>query len=135
MERKKRIMSLPDYGPTNGSPDVILFMGDSYEKAGASKDVLTDSNTRVAAYSPTRVTNALAVSHCGYREAHEAPDIIQYEGASYVKADLDALEKLVGDLSGLYSRRINAQHRLVYEVVEEAQTIKILSMWSHYERL
>ena len=44
-------------------------------------------------------------------------------------------EKLVGDLSGLYSRRINAQHRLVYEVVEEAQTIKILSMWSHYERL
>ena len=44
-------------------------------------------------------------------------------------------KKLVGDLSGLYSRRINAQHRLVYEVVEEAQTIKILSMWSHYERL
>ncbi len=87
MERKKRIMSLPDYGPTNGSPDVILFMGDSYEKAGASKDVLTDSNTKVTAYSPTRVTNA--------------PDIIQYEGASYVKADLDALEKLVGDLSAL----------------------------------
>ena len=44
-------------------------------------------------------------------------------------------EKLVGDFSGLYSRRINAQHRLVYEVIEEAQTIKILSMWSHYERL
>ena len=41
------------------------------------------------------------VEHCGYREAHEAPDIIQYEGASYVKADLDALEKLVGDLSAL----------------------------------
>lgn len=48
MERKKRIMSLPDYGPTNGSPDVILFMGESY-----------------------------------------------------VKADLDALEKLVGDLLAL----------------------------------
>lgn len=101
MERKKRIMSLPNYGPTNGSPDVILFMGESYEKAGASKDVLTDSKTKVAAYSPTRVTNALAVSHCGYMEAHEAPDIIQYEGASYVKADLDALEKLVGDLTAL----------------------------------
>lgn len=44
-------------------------------------------------------------------------------------------EKLVGDLSGLYSRRINAQHRLVYEVIEDERTIKILSMWSHYERL
>lgn len=44
-------------------------------------------------------------------------------------------EKLVGTLSGLYSRRINAQHRLVYEVMEDEQTIKILSMWSHYERL
>ena len=46
-----------------------------------------------------------------------------------------SFEKLVGDLSGLSSRRINAQHRLVYEVFEEAQTIKILSMRSHYERL
>jgi toxin YoeB len=44
-------------------------------------------------------------------------------------------EKLVGDLSGLYSRRINAQHRLVYQVIEDEQTIKVLSMWSHYERL
>lgn len=101
MERKKRIVSLPDYGPTNGSPDVILFMGNSYEKAGASRDVLLDSNTNVSAYSPTRMTNALAVSRCDYMEAHEAPDIIQYEGASYVKADLDALEKLVGDLLAL----------------------------------
>lgn len=43
-------------------------------------------------------------------------------------------EKLVGDLSGTYSRRINIQHRLVYEVYEEEQTIKILSLWTHYER-
>ena len=43
-------------------------------------------------------------------------------------------EKLVGDLSGAYSRRINIQHRLVYEVYEEEQTIKILSLWTHYER-
>ena len=42
---------------------------------------------------------------------------------------------LSGALSGLYSPRITAQHRLLYEVVEEAQTITILSMWSHYERL
>ena len=43
-------------------------------------------------------------------------------------------EKLVGDLQGLYSRRINSQHRLVYEVFEEEQTIKIVSLWTHYER-
>lgn len=44
-------------------------------------------------------------------------------------------EKLVGNLSGLYSRRINIQHRLVYEVFEEIKTIKIISMWSHYENI
>lgn len=43
-------------------------------------------------------------------------------------------EKLVGDLRGLYSRRINGQHRLVYEVFEKEQTVKIVSLWSHYER-
>lgn len=43
-------------------------------------------------------------------------------------------EKLVGDLSGAYSRRINLQQRLVYEIYEAEQTIKIISLWSHYER-
>ena len=43
-------------------------------------------------------------------------------------------EKLVGDLNGAYSRRINVQHRLVYEVYEQEQTIKIVSLWTHYER-
>ena len=43
-------------------------------------------------------------------------------------------EKLVGDLQGLYSRRINVQHRLVYQVLEEEKTIKIVSLWTHYER-
>ena len=43
-------------------------------------------------------------------------------------------EKLVGDLQGLYSRRINIQHRLVYQVLEEEQTIKIVSLWTQYER-
>lgn len=42
-------------------------------------------------------------------------------------------EKLVGDLSGAYSRRINIQHRLVYQVIENLQTVKVLRMWSHYE--
>ncbi len=42
-------------------------------------------------------------------------------------------EKLVGDLSGTYSRRINIQHRIVYQVLEEENAIKILRLWSHYE--
>ena len=42
-------------------------------------------------------------------------------------------EKLVGDLTGAYSRRINIQHRLVYQVLEKEQTVKVLRMWSHYE--
>jgi toxin YoeB len=42
-------------------------------------------------------------------------------------------EKLVGDLAGAYSRRINIQHRLVYEVIESEHTVKILRMWTHYE--
>lgn len=42
-------------------------------------------------------------------------------------------EKLVGDLSGAYSRRISIQHRLVYEVLQEPRTVKVLRMWSHYE--
>jgi toxin YoeB len=42
-------------------------------------------------------------------------------------------EKLVGDLSGAYSRRINIQHRLVYEVLQEPKVVKVLRMWSHYE--
>lgn len=42
-------------------------------------------------------------------------------------------EKLGGDLKGYYSRRINVKHRLVYQVYEEEKTVKILSMWTHYE--
>lgn len=42
-------------------------------------------------------------------------------------------QKLVGDLSGAYSRRINIQHRLVYQVLADQKIVKILRMWSHYE--
>ena len=42
-------------------------------------------------------------------------------------------EKLVGDLAGAYSRRINIQHRIVYQVIEEQKIIKILRLWTHYE--
>ena len=42
-------------------------------------------------------------------------------------------EKLVGDLEGAYSRRINIQHRLVYEVFKQERTVRVLRMWTHYE--
>ena len=42
-------------------------------------------------------------------------------------------EKLLGDLAGAYSRRINIQHRLVYQVIEEERTVKVIRMWTHYE--
>lgn len=44
-------------------------------------------------------------------------------------------EKLIGDLKGLYSRRINIQHRLVYRVKEDENKVQILSMWTHYEQV
>ena len=42
-------------------------------------------------------------------------------------------EKLVGDLAGAYFRRINIQHRLVYQVLDSMKTVKVLRMWTHYE--
>jgi toxin YoeB len=44
-----------------------------------------------------------------------------------------SFEKLVGDLAGAYSRRINIQHRLVYQVLKEERVVKVLRLWSHYE--
>jgi len=42
-------------------------------------------------------------------------------------------ERLVGDLAGAYSRRITIQHRLVYQVLDDAKTVKVIRMWAHYE--
>ncbi|OGP67168.1 MAG: toxin of toxin-antitoxin system [Deltaproteobacteria bacterium RBG_16_44_11] len=42
-------------------------------------------------------------------------------------------EKLVGDLSGAYSRRINIQHRLIYQILKDIHTVKVIRMWTHYE--
>ena len=42
-------------------------------------------------------------------------------------------EKLVGDLTGAFSRRINIQHRLVYQIIEEERVVKVIRMWTHYE--
>jgi toxin YoeB len=42
-------------------------------------------------------------------------------------------EKLIGDLSGAYSRRINIQYRLIYQILEDINTVKIIRLWTHYE--
>ncbi len=42
-------------------------------------------------------------------------------------------EKLIGDLEGVYSRRINIQHRLVYQILKRYKTVKVIRMWTHYE--
>ena len=47
--------------------------------------------------------------------------------------DPPPFEKLLGDLSGAYSRRINIHHRLVYQVLSEIKTVKVIRMWTHYE--
>jgi len=44
-----------------------------------------------------------------------------------------SLEKLVGDLSGAYSRRINIQHRIVYQIYDNIKKVKVIRMWTHYE--
>jgi toxin YoeB len=44
-----------------------------------------------------------------------------------------AYEKLVGDLAGAFSRRINIQHRLIYQVLDDLKTVKVIRMWTHYE--
>ncbi len=48
-------------------------------------------------------------------------------------ADYPPYEKLVGDMSGAYSRRINLQHRVIYQVYPDERVVKIISMWLHYE--
>lgn len=47
--------------------------------------------------------------------------------------DPPTFEKLVGDLAGAYSRRINIQHRLVYQVPKKERVVKVIRMWTHYE--
>jgi len=44
-----------------------------------------------------------------------------------------AYEKLVGDLTGAFSRRINIHHRLIYQVLDDIKTVKVIRMWTHYE--
>jgi Txe/YoeB family toxin of toxin-antitoxin system len=74
--------------------------------------------------------DAKKLAACGLRpKAEKLLDILRKNPSQ----TLPPFEKLLGDLSGAYSRRINIQHRLVYQVISEENVIKILRMWTHYE--
>lgn len=74
--------------------------------------------------------DAKKISHSGLRpQAERILEIIKENPFQ----NPPPYEKLVGDLSGAYSRRINIQHRLVYQVIEDIKTVKVIRMWTHYE--
>ncbi|HLE71165.1 MAG TPA: Txe/YoeB family addiction module toxin [Vicinamibacteria bacterium] len=74
--------------------------------------------------------DARKIAHSGLRDkAEELLDILR----TNPRLSPPPFEKLVGDLAGAYSRRINIQHRLVYQVLDEEHAVKIIRMWTHYE--
>jgi Txe/YoeB family toxin of toxin-antitoxin system len=82
------------------------------------------------AYSKYALKDAKKISAAGLREKTQALlDILQVDPLR----NPPPFEKLVGDLKGAYSRRINIQHRLVYEIFRKEKTVRILRMWTHYE--
>jgi toxin YoeB len=81
-------------------------------------------------YTKQAQKDAKKLASSNLREkAQELLDIIQVDPFQ----NPPPYEKLIGDLAGAYSRRINIQHRLVYEVLEAENTVKVLRMWTHYE--
>ena len=82
------------------------------------------------AYSKFALKDAKKLSAAGLREkAQVLLDILEKDPFQ----NPPPYEKLVGDLRGAYSRRINIQHRIVYEVFRKEKTVRVLRMWTHYE--
>jgi Txe/YoeB family toxin of toxin-antitoxin system len=82
------------------------------------------------AYSKFALKDAKKLSAAGLRDKAQALlDILKIDPFQ----NPPPYEKLVGDLRGAYSRRINIQHRLVYEVFRKEKTVRVLRMWTHYE--
>jgi toxin YoeB len=82
------------------------------------------------AYSKFALKDAKKLSAAGLRDkARALLDILEIDPFQ----NPPPYEKLVGDLRGAYSRRINIQHRLVYEVFRKEKAVRILRMWTHYE--
>ncbi len=81
-------------------------------------------------YAKHALKDAKKLSAAGLKE--KAQDLLEVLAVDPFQ-NPPACEKLVGDLDGAYSRRINIQHRLVYEVFKKERTVRVLRMWSHYE--
>ena len=82
------------------------------------------------AYSKFALKDAKKLSAAGLQDKAQALlDILEKDPFQ----NPPPYEKLVGDLRGAYSRRINIQHRLVYEVFRKEKTVRVLRMWTHYE--
>jgi Txe/YoeB family toxin of toxin-antitoxin system len=74
--------------------------------------------------------DARKIARSGLREkAEKLLDILREDP----RRSPPAFEKLVGDLSGAFSRRINIQHRLVYQILDRERVVKVIRMWTHYE--
>ena len=81
-------------------------------------------------YSKYAIKDAKKLSAAGLKaKAQVLLDILEVDPLK----NSPPFEKLVGDLNGAYSRRINIQHRLVYEVFRKEKIVRVLRMWSHYE--
>jgi len=74
--------------------------------------------------------DAKKLAHSGLKPQAERLLAILKENPYY---DLPPCEQPLGDLTGAYSRRINIQHRLVYQILDDIKTVKVLRMWTHYE--
>ena len=82
------------------------------------------------AYSKYAIKDAKKLSAAGLKDkAQTLLDILEVDPLQ----NPPPYEKLVGDLKGAYSRRINIQHRLVYQVLQDEQVVKVLRLWSHYD--
>ena len=81
-------------------------------------------------YTRQALKDAKMVSRAGYRSRVE--DLLKILRENPFQ-NPPAYEKLVGDLQGAYSRRINFQHRLIYEVLKKGKIVKVIRMWTHYE--
>ena len=81
-------------------------------------------------YAKHALKDAKKLSAAGLKEkAQELLDVLAHDPFQ----NPPPFEKLVGDLGGAYSRRINIQHRLVYEVFKKERIVRVLRMWTHYE--
>ena len=81
-------------------------------------------------YAEQAMKDATKLAACGLQP--KAQELLAVLAADPLQ-NPPPFEKLVGDLAGAYSRRINIQHRIVYEIFAKEKTVRVLRMWTHYE--